>query len=107
MPPFPTALGYVWQRYFRIRHRIAMGFNGPNPIGWQDIDAFIRRSGLSLMPWEIEIIEALDDLYLTSTIKKPQPVVASAPVQDAKAVRSVLASIGQRRSKPKGGQANG
>ena len=64
MPPFPKALAYLWRAYFRLRRRMAGGFAGPNPIGWQDIDAFVRQSGLRLAPWELDLIEALDDLYL-------------------------------------------
>jgi hypothetical protein len=29
-----------------------------------EIDAFVRLSGMRLAPWEIELIEELDDLYL-------------------------------------------
>jgi hypothetical protein len=43
---------------------MAGGFSGPDPIGWADIDAFIRRSGTNLTPWEIEILERIDDLFL-------------------------------------------
>lgn len=64
MPPFPEALAYLWRTYLRLRRRMAGGFAGPNPIGWQDIDAFIRRSGLRLTPWEIEAIERIDDLFV-------------------------------------------
>lgn len=38
--------------------------NGPQPITWADIDAFVRRTGIRLDPRDIELIEALDDLYL-------------------------------------------
>jgi hypothetical protein len=48
------------------------GGNGfaPSPIEWTDIDAFLRRSGLALAPWEIEMIEVVDDLYLTKLMEK-------------------------------------
>lgn len=64
MPPFPEALGYLWRIYLRLRRRTSSGFAGPNPIGWQAIDAFIRRSGIRLSPWEIETIESIDDLFV-------------------------------------------
>lgn len=38
--------------------------NGPTPIEWPDIDAFLRRSGETLSPPDIRLIEQLDDIYL-------------------------------------------
>lgn len=63
-PPFPLALSYVWQAWVRLRRRTPAGFNGPNPITIEAIDAFIRRTGLRLDPRDIDLIEAVDDLYL-------------------------------------------
>ena len=64
MPPFPESLAYLWRAYLRLRRRMAGGFAGPNPIGWQDIDAFVRRSGMRLAPWEIETLESIDDAFV-------------------------------------------
>ena len=62
MPPFPQALDYLWQAFWRLRARVnASGF-GVGRITWPDIDAFCRHSRLSLAPWEVEILERLDDL---------------------------------------------
>lgn len=58
------ALSYVWQAWVRLRRRTPAGFNGPNPITIEAIDAFIRRTGLRLDPQDIELIENVDDLYL-------------------------------------------
>jgi hypothetical protein len=109
MPPFPRPAHYLWRAYFRLRRRMAGGFAGPNPIGWQDIDAFVRQSGLRLAPWELDVIEALDDLYLRSVTDaklaqapKDMGVIESAPMDDPKAVKSLLGSIGQRRTRKKG-----
>lgn len=73
MPPFPDPLSYLWRAYLRLRRRMAGGFAGPNPVGWQDLDAFIRRSGLRLAPWEIEIVEAIDDLFIHRADADDQP----------------------------------
>ncbi len=61
---------------------MAGGFAGPNPIGWQDIDAFSRRSGVRLAPWEIEILERIDDLFLRGDAK-PESPAASRPMTEA------------------------
>lgn len=68
-PPFPLALAYVWDAWSRLRRRTAYGFNGPNPISIEAIDAFIRRTGLRLDPRDIELIEAVDDLYLSKKVE--------------------------------------
>lgn len=102
MPPFPKALAYLWNVYIRLRRRKAPSFSGQSPIDWQDIDAFIRRSGLRLAPWEIEILEAIDDIFLSPGPPKPtapegQPVNLAASATDVAGVRSVLGSVGKRR----------
>jgi hypothetical protein len=56
---------YLWRAFNRIRRRVGSNGFGANPISWPDIDAFCRHSRFHLAPWEIEIIEMLDDLYLT------------------------------------------
>lgn len=43
------------------RRRTSNGF-GANPITWMDIDAFVRHSQFGLRPWEVELIEDLDDI---------------------------------------------
>lgn len=63
-PPFPAPVAYVWQAWFRIRRRKAQGINGYEPIGWGDIDAFMRRARVHLDPFDIELIEAIDDVFL-------------------------------------------
>lgn len=63
-PPFPASVGHVWQAWVRIRRRKAQGFNGHEPIGWGDIDAFMRRARVHLDPFEIELVEAVDDVFM-------------------------------------------
>lgn len=77
MPPFPECLAYLWQTYLRLRQRMSGGFSGPNPIGWPDIDAFIRRTGSRLAPWEIEAIERIDDMFVHRDWSAPSPTVAA------------------------------
>ncbi|UFX41792.1 hypothetical protein HAP47_0021040 [Bradyrhizobium sp. 41S5] len=69
VPPMPAGLLYLWRIYDRMRRR--KGGNGfaLSPLEWQDIDAFLRRTQTDLAPWELEIIEMLDDLYLVDYSK--------------------------------------
>jgi hypothetical protein len=66
LPPYPLSLDYLWSIYSRLRRRKGAGQFGPLPIEWPDIEAFCRIGKISLSPWEIEIIETLDDLYLAT-----------------------------------------
>jgi len=64
LPEFPKPIDYIWQAFHRIRRRV-----GEGPIGWPDIDAFVRHSRISLDPWEVEVIEGLDDLFVSAQNK--------------------------------------
>lgn len=66
VPPFPDGLDYLWNAFLRLaRRRGGNGFS-MSPITWSDIDAFVRLSGVRFSPWEIEIIESLDELFIQS-----------------------------------------
>lgn len=88
-PPFPLALTYVWRAWARMRRRKAGGFNGPSPIEWPDIDAFMRNTRTRLDPHDIEMIEQLDDLYLAATAK------AGSQADRNQAIRDSLANVGK------------
>lgn len=98
MPPFPRALSYLWEAYLRLRRRTAAGAGGREPIGWEALDAFNRNSGLRLRPWEVRLLEQLDDIFLN-----PAPRAATSegksmvPIADAVAVKSLLGSVARRR----------
>jgi hypothetical protein len=65
----PAALGYLWIAFLRLAaRRQSYGF-GPVRLSWVEIDAFNRLSGTKLKPWEIEIIEALDDCWMAAQRK--------------------------------------
>ena len=64
-PPYPAELAYILTAFYRLRRRKGGNGYGFQPVEWPDIDAFLRYSGLDLAPWEIEIVESLDDLFLS------------------------------------------
>lgn len=102
MPAFPKEVAYLWTIYHRLRRRISAGFAGPNPVGWQDIDAFVRQTGFPLVPWEVEIIEALDDAFLNPVLRTPaaspgQQVTNTIDASDTRGVAALLRSMGRRR----------
>lgn len=101
MPPFPKAVGYIWRAYMRLRRRSAPGINGAVPVSWEAIDAFLRRTGLRFAPWEIEIIEAIDDVYLQPEDKLATPegqtVNRAASADDIDGVKRIMQAVGKRR----------
>ena len=108
LPEFPKALAYLWRAYLRLRRRAPGGFSGPQPVSWLEIDAFARRSGLALAPWEIELIEALDNIYLSPdpvpVAPEGQTVKVAAAASDPAGVKSVLSSVGKGRRVVKRGK---
>jgi hypothetical protein len=62
--PFPPELIYLWDIYNRIRRRKGSNGFGPSPIDGPDIESFQRRHSMPLAPWEQEVIEGLDDIYM-------------------------------------------
>ena len=70
MPPFPFSLAHVWQAFHRLRRRKAPS-NGfaAQPLEWSDIAAFCTMTRFPLTSWEVELIEMLDDLFMTQQSK--------------------------------------
>lgn len=103
MPPIPKPLAYLWSIYLRLRRRSAPGFNGSAPWTWTDLDSFLNRAGISLVPWEIEVLEALDEAFLEpETPRRPtapdgQQVRTLASSNDVAGVQNVLGRFGGRR----------
>jgi hypothetical protein len=55
---------YLWDIYDKIRRRKGSSGFGPSPIEGHDIESYQRRYRFPLAPWEHEVIEGLDDLYM-------------------------------------------
>ena len=66
MPEFPMSAMYLWRVFHRIRSRKGGAGMGISPLEWPDIEAFSRLSGMRLLPWEVTMIEKMDDLWLRS-----------------------------------------
>lgn len=62
-PPMPEALAYIWHAFCRLSARRGSNGFSINPITWPDIDAYVRHSKMPLAPWEVRIVEELDDLF--------------------------------------------
>lgn len=64
LPNYPMELDYLWQAFRRLRRRISGSAFGIAAISWADISAFVGLTGQRLLPWEILVIEDLDDAYI-------------------------------------------
>lgn len=71
-PPFPMGLLHVWSAFRRLSARRGSNGFGINPISWPDIDAFVRHSKMPLAPWEVRLIEELDDLFRVEQAKQAE-----------------------------------
>lgn len=60
------ALHYVWEIFWRLRGRKGGGLSGPEPFSWSELEALVRLTGWRLSPWEIRLVEMLDNLYLAA-----------------------------------------
>lgn len=63
-PPAPDELVYVWNIFLRLNARRPAGFS-IEPVSFGEIEAFTRLSGLTLSPFEVRLIEDLDNLFRT------------------------------------------
>lgn len=61
---------HIWHVYNRLSNRRGSNGFSVNPISWVDIEAYVRLSQASLAPWEISIIEELDNLFRAEQAKK-------------------------------------
>lgn len=66
LPHLPAPLVYLWNLYARLSARRSAGGFGPSRLSWQDIDAFQRVTGRKFNSWEVEVVEALDDIEVTA-----------------------------------------
>jgi len=64
---FPDIASYVWATFLSLHDGRTYGMSGPNPISYDIIKAWCDLYGVSLNPWEIDTIKALDNLWIKIT----------------------------------------
>jgi hypothetical protein len=69
-PPLPMALFYLWAAYKRIRRRKGGNGFGPVPLEGSDFQAYEHRYRVRFLPFENEILDELDDLWLAAQGRK-------------------------------------
>lgn len=66
VPPLPPAMAYLWAAFLRLSSRRGSNGFGPSRLTHLEIETFQRVTGLRLRPWEVALIEALDDIALSA-----------------------------------------
>lgn len=71
-PVLPEGLNSLWQSFIRLhKNRGSNGWSASR-ITDVDIDAARRVRGMTLEPWQVEIVNRADDLWLTEFAPKPK-----------------------------------
>lgn len=64
MPMLPFYVKHVWENFLELtRRRKGNGFS-PDPLQYNDIDAWARLTKRTLDQWELQTILDIDDEYL-------------------------------------------
>lgn len=68
-PPCPALVQYLWATFQRLSNRRGSSGFGPLPISWSELRAFMDITGRRFTAWELDMIEALDVVYLNEATK--------------------------------------
>jgi hypothetical protein len=80
LPEFPEELEHLWRHFVRLSGRRQAGM-AANPITYQEVEAYERKSLARLTAWEVGVIMRLDDAVLGVWANNQKP----APKPDAPA----------------------
>jgi hypothetical protein len=73
----PPATEHIWRVFIFCHANRTFGPHVANPIAFSEIEAFLRLTGESLHPWEIELVIRLDGIFRAGNLVLPQ--VGPAP----------------------------
>lgn len=66
----PACLEHIWQWFWQLHSTRQSGMNGPLPLSYQEIKAWLELTGQAIYSSEIQIIRQLDNVYLNFSHKK-------------------------------------
>jgi len=61
---FPNPLSHVWSFFLQLHQSRTMGFSGPNPITYSEIESWVKLTNNQPNPLDVGIIKRLDSLYM-------------------------------------------
>lgn len=70
-PIMPVELGYIWTWFLKLSRKRQNGM-GANPIASTEVLAWAARQGVLMTPFENDVIDRLDELYLAKQYEKEE-----------------------------------
>lgn len=74
----PEAGAVLWQAFVALSRTRTIGGLGPNPIGYAEIEAWCRLFRMPLKPHHVEIVVAMDQVWLKGSPQKRSPITPAA-----------------------------
>lgn len=65
-PPCPQRYAYLFDWFGELHRQRTYTEHGPTPLGWMDLDAWMRVTQRTPSPWEIRMLSALDDAFFAA-----------------------------------------
>jgi hypothetical protein len=59
-PPLPAWGEHLWAAWLDLHQGRRVGFNGPEPLAWSDLDAWSRLTSAELRPDEAHLLMRID-----------------------------------------------
>jgi hypothetical protein len=87
-PPMPPYCDGAWDAFWELAAARAMTDAGPQPIAWQDIDAWQRVTRRRLTPLEVLCVRAADEALLAEVRARAESARAEPPRVDVAAGRT-------------------
>lgn len=69
---FPKEMVYQWQDFIALHNKRSSNGFGVNPISYQDMHAYFALTKYSPEQWELDLINALDGVFLEIQHKKQE-----------------------------------
>lgn len=69
-PKVPYGSDYVWDLFWNLREGVGGNGFSPNPISYQELDAYSRLMGIRLSLFMVKAIRHMDNRYLGTLAKQ-------------------------------------
>ena len=69
-PSVPFCAEHLWNWFWELHSTRSAGMNGPDPISYLEIDAWEKKTGKIVHPFEVKIIKDLDAAYINFSHKE-------------------------------------
>ncbi len=68
-PSFPENLRYLWNWFMELHAARSYGPNGPNPIGYREIEAWATVMRNRVSPAEVDMLRGMDLTWMAGLSK--------------------------------------